>query len=896
MRKPSIDARIAIAAALAAWAALFLRQFLHAGAFASVPPLVPAAVALAALAALARAQTGRAARTLIAVSCVLTIAAGIMLTGVRDEDDAAKDVWRKNEEREISSVLEAVRGRVESLLELSASVGDSVEAVLGRNVPDGDRDDRAIPGGTARRADTGVADSLGARLGAFRALEKLSGEIAEGGLLPAGTEIGIQIFDAEGRRWAWAGWPQALESRDRRFISSGREIIYSRQASLYRMLTHVIPIGDGAGTVRAPRGAVLVDIPLEVNYRVNNKFLKSSSLADDIAHRAKANVRFEYLPVVPALPDTMSGGRGRVAIERLGAMSGGESGGLSGRALVRSPLGTPLFDLVVDGRPFQHFVRARNDRLTFTANLAILLSLLIFAGLSVRAFPEKWFGPSRVFKALYAVLAVALIRFALVWFQPDMLSTRIKVFEPAVFATPILGGLMRSAGDLLITAVFFVAALYGAIKVGRGAGRSQEVRSRAPWGLSLAQGLFAAAVSAGVFVLARAFIGSVVTNANPRLVGETVGIFEREVLVLHFSVFLMVAGIFLAGMICVWGAFRPRGGSGTGRAAVIAAAAIIVAAIVASRLDFAAIALLALLFAVAAPRLVQREDLVSIVIGAFCFVVIVSGAAYVFFNQEYQGLRRAFIQEKAVEITHPADNWKVFILEDILEGFSQDIAVRESLSEPVSSNVRRLAFDLWAGSPLSLLGYSCAIHIFDQSDSLVSRFAVEMPYRLKPDEPGERLETPSGQAWAVLDLTTRTPQGAVRLYRGIVNLEDYVLTDLGFSRKVSVGKVVVDVPFFFENLSWAARTGPQAPEVLRNIQEGGVAPRLEETEPLLLAKVADGRVLESSAEVLPVGFALDGRTLADAAANGWPLLRTSGASYRVLMQETEGPGTLLLAG
>ncbi len=69
----------------------------------------------------------------------------------------------------------------------------------------------------------------------------------------------------------------------------------------------------------------------------------------------------------------------------------------------------------------------------------------------------------------------------------------------------------------------------------------------------------------------------------------------------------------------------------------------------------------------------------SIVTGAFCFVIIVSAAAYVFFDQEYQGLRRAFIQEKAVEITHPSDNWKVFILEDILENFSQDIAVRESL-------------------------------------------------------------------------------------------------------------------------------------------------------------------------------------------------------------------------
>jgi hypothetical protein len=468
----SIDARIAAAAALAAWAALFLRQYLHVAAFERVPPLVPAALSLAALAAIARTSLVRSTKTLLAVVCVLTIAAGIVLTAVRDEDKTARDVWRKSEEREISSVLDAVRDRVESLLELSASIGDSVEAVVGRSAPGSGAESHGTAGTADHRPDPGAADSVGARLNAFRELEALSEEIAGGGLLPAGTEIGIQIFDAEGKRWAWAGWPQALDARDRRFVASGRELIYSRQASLYQMLTHVIPIEGGDGERRAPWGAVLVDIPLEVNYRVNNKFLKSSSLADDIAKRAKATVLFEYLPVDPALADTVSGAKGRVAMERVGALSGTDSGGLSGRAVVRSPLGTPLFDLVVDGRPFQHFVQARNDRLIFASNLAILLALLVCVGLSFRAFPEKWSGPSSVFKALYVVVCIALVRYALVWFQPDVLSTKAKVFEPAVFATPILGGLMRSAGDLLITAVFFVAARTGRSRSAAGPARA----------------------------------------------------------------------------------------------------------------------------------------------------------------------------------------------------------------------------------------------------------------------------------------------------------------------------------------------------------------------------------------------------------------------------------------
>jgi two-component system nitrogen regulation sensor histidine kinase NtrY len=461
----------------------------------------------------------------------------------------------------------------------------------------------------------------------------------------------------------------------------------------------------------------------------------------------------------------------------------------------------------------------------------------------------------------------------------------------------MLGGLMRSAGDLLLTSMFFVAALYGVLKISRG--ESATLRDGPPPAAGrsfVLKGLFAAAVSIGVFVLAKGFISNVVTNANPRLVGETVKVLEPEVAVLHLSAFLMVAGIFLAGMICVWGVYRLGGRAGTSRASAVAVAAVVVVSLVLLRVDVGLISLLALLFAIFAPRLVQREDLVSIVTGAFCFVIIVSAAAYVFFDQEYQELRRTFIQEKAVEVTHPSDNWKVFILEDILENFSQEPSIRQSLADPVSSNVQRLAFDLWAGSPLSLLGYSCAIHVFDDADSMVSRFAVEMPYRLRPDEADERLETPSSQEWAVLDLTTDTPQGTVRFYRGILNLEEYLLSDRGVSTRLFVGKVVVDIPFFFENLAWAARTGPQTPEVLRNVQEGGIAPRLEETEPILLARTRGTRVLDSSAEVLPVGYTFDPQALEKAAGLEWPLLRTSGATYRFLSQKTDDPGMALVAG
>lgn len=887
------DPRLLVIVSLVAWAILYARGYLHVGALERISPWAPAALALIAFAGLLRRSVPRAIRGPLLFACLLTAGAGVALLGVGGDSSAVREAWQKREERDIGIVLDAVRERIENLLGLSASIGESAGAFLRDNVRAAGR------------------DPVGVRLDAFHAIDELSTEIARSAVLPSDTELGIQVFDASGTRWAWAGWPQTMDARDRSFLASGKELVYSRQVSLYRMLTHIMPVFGDGGPVDSPGasdrrgewlGSVVIDIPLEVNYRVNNKFLKSAGLADDIARRSAARIRFDYLPVDPRLPDLLTNERGRVTLDRSGEVTGNETSGLGGRGVVRLSPGNELFNVSVEGRPLQHFVQSRNNRAYFAANLAILAAMLVFLGLSLLHFPAGLAGPGGVVKVVYLVAAFAVVRYSLVWFQPDFLSTRWRVFEPAVFATPILGGLMRSAGDLLITSLFLVAAVYGALRIGRavdGNGEANRPRHGGPplslRGLVVLKGLLAAALSLGAFFLAKEFIATTVTNANPRLVGETVKVLEPEVAVLHLSSFLMVAGIFLAGMICIWGVYRSGRRSDVLGTSAVAAGAVLVLSLALLRFDLLVIPLLALLFAALAPRLVRREDLVSIVIGAFFFVIIVSAAAYVFFNGEYQNLRRTFIREKVAEVTHPADNWKVFILEDILENFSEDNALRQTLADARSSSVQRLAFDLWAGSPLSLLGYSCAIHVFDEADSLLSRFAVEMPFRLRLDEPGERLETPSSQQWAVLDLTTDTPQGAVRFYRGIVNLERTAATPYGAAR-LPAGKVVVDVPFFFESLAWAARTGPQTPEVLRNVQEGGIAPRLEETEPIVLARVRGTRVLQSSRDPLPVGYTFEPAAFERAIDLEWPLLKTGGATYRFFAEPTGEPGISLVAG
>lgn len=834
----------------------------------------------------------------LAIAAMFFIAAAVTFQVSRRNAEALSPRWSQSTAEEITAAVVSVGRRVQRMQGAMIQAAGDARSFLIANLLDEH------------------ADRLDVRLETFRLLEEMAGRLDEDGHVLRGTEVGIQLFDAELRRVAWAGWPQRLDDLDHRFMRGNNELLYVRHASPYQLLTHITPIRFGDRRL----GTLLIDLPLEVNYKVNNRFLQSANLVDDLPKHVASMVRFDYYTATASLPEQIralgNNPRAKAALPEpgadvppesllvyaelpagitpLGRIAGDAATGLSGRVRVKSVLRNSLFDVVVQGRPLRYFARSNHDRMQIVAMLCLLGALSILFILSLIHFPKRLAGPLDAVKALYLVGFFALTRYMLLSVQPAVFISVPKVFDPAVFATPMLGGVMRSAGDLLITAIFFVTALYGVLKITRDAAvRQRKTDKRGASWMLVPKALVTTLILIGVFHLAREFIGAVVVNANPHLLGETMRWWESHVVVLHLSTFLMIAGIFLAGVIVIWGVHRFRGVRFANRSAMLASVLILLISLFLGW-GSAFICLMLLLFAALAPRIVQREDLVSTVFVAFGFVIIVSTATYVFLNNEYQELRKSFIQEKVAEITHPSDNWKVFILEDVLEAFSKDNTIRRTLTGSPGPHLDRLAFELWAGSSLSLLGYTSAVYVFDEADSVLSQFSVDMPYRVRLAGHGERMETSSSQEWVVLDLTTNTPQGIVRFYRGIVNISDYVARRDGHRRR-SIGKIVVDIPFFFQNLTLAARTGPRTPEVLRNVQQGGISPRQEETEAILLARLHRTRVMETSSDVLPVGFVVGEGDIAKATDLGWPILRTSGSSYRFLLRETEA-GSYLLAG
>ncbi len=814
----------------------------------------------------------------------ILVAAAVTALLVSDQDVSRYEKkWRESDSTRINTTLLTIGEKAQQLVLHTDSVGYGTKRFL------------------SEQAAAAQVDSLAFTLSAFALLRDQADAMRKSGSLPPGAEVGIQLFDRNGMRIAWAGWPQPLLASDRRLMMRGVEILYTREVSLYRILSHIIPVYDNSGEMQ---WCIVVDAPLEINYKVNNKYLKSTSLAEDIVSKQPVSVSFDYY--APTVMTVRKRGSQEplvakklipLSVSALTAVTGDKTIGLSGNGVVRSARNEPLLSIKVHGRPFRHFIDGYVVRLHVIARVFIVIALVILFIMLLIRFPSRLSTPLGLLKIFWALCFFVALRYSMLSFLPAPKAGGLSIFDPTIFATPVLFGLMRSMGDFLITAVFFVAAIYAVLKIARGELIEKSGSpSPAPKFSFTAKGLFIALLLYFVLVVADRFISVVVANANPYLLGEAMRVFEPQVLILHLSVFLMMSGIFLASLLCIWGVMRIRGTQDTLHAGIVALVLLLAAAALWWRWEYAFFSLLLIAFLVFAPRFVRREDLVSIVIVAFAFVVIASGATYIFLNEEYQSLRKSFIKEKATEIAQPSDNWKIFILEDIMENFSGDATIARAMRDPNPDTARRLAFDLWAGSQLSLLGYSSAVYVLNTADSVLARFTVDMPFRADLSGGTEITEADPEQGWVVLDLTKKTPQGNVRFYRGIVTVEDLVGRAEGGMERVVLGKIIVDAPFSFENLAWAARTGPQTPELLRNVQEGSIEPRLEGPEALLLAHLVGTRIVESSSEDLAVGVDLSETQIARARELRWPLLRTPGGTYRYMIEPTDTPGRMLLAG
>ncbi|MFH1755924.1 MAG: hypothetical protein ABIA59_09495, partial [Candidatus Latescibacterota bacterium] len=419
---------IAVVLLVAGWGILCLQHVLAAGRLPGLSPFIPLAISIVGAVLILWSSAPRQIRTaFLAVGALSAAAAVALLMGDQDAK-RLETKWRASDSTRIYSTLHTVGEKVQQLTIYSDSIGSATKQFL------------------AEQAGEIHEDSLAFMLQTFSHLESQATSMKKSGILPPGTEVGLQLLDQNGRRIAWAGWPQPLLWSDQRLMMRGRELLYTREVSLYRILSHVIPIDALPGDYR---WYLVIDTPLEVNYKVNNKYLKSTSLAQSVAASLPVNVSFDYYPPsVRALRATRDKEDSRgsplpdkptpLVVSNLTAMQGDKSLGLSGSVIVRSSRDEPLLNIKVHSRPFRHFMDGYVMRFQVFARVSIVLALVILFIVLLKRFPRRLSGPLGVLKIFCTLCFFVAIRYSMLSFQPAPNAGGMSIFDPTIFATPAL--------------------------------------------------------------------------------------------------------------------------------------------------------------------------------------------------------------------------------------------------------------------------------------------------------------------------------------------------------------------------------------------------------------------------------------------------------------------------
>jgi PAS domain S-box-containing protein len=648
--------------------------------------------------------------------------------------------------------------------------------------------------------------------------------------------VGMQIYSLTGERIAWGGSPHYLEAVPPPISSQTR--VFTSRTPLYTLLV-------SEETIRG-KGSIVVDIPLEVNYRISNRFLRSTSLGEVLSRRYGEEVEFNF-GIGEHRGFSAWNDRGRAGDSV--SVFANPNVGVQVVGIVRAPTGTPIARLKLQGEAFSAAVERTEAGRAAWARLAVSIAAIVMAVWVYRTYCRKSARGGERAKVLARRLAVLVvftgaIRFLLLRLDIPGAVLKVSIFDPTFFAADLPGGFLRNTGDFLVTSIFALILVFGSIKAFRTyypghLERPLLLGHRFNAGRFAAKALLLFGALAGALGLSSVIVSRTVMNASVRLIGFDVSFLRAPILALHLSMLFMIsailiAAVFIARLALAWG-----GRMDEGLPAAAAAVGGIAFLFAGHWLLLCVAAGLAVLSFRIFP-LLKKEEFISIVFASFFLVLICSLAVYAVSSERYTALRKDYVRERIVEFTHPEDNWLQFYVPNICQEISSDPSVASRL---LSRN-QFTAFELWAQSSLSRSGLSCVFEMYDAEGGVLSRFAVGMPFELPRRRPDIALLS---RGPFVESSRAETRGGAVLYYAGYAPI---------FRSAGLLGWVEIIVPYFYENPELLARTGRMAPEILQNIERGSAVRRIDEPEKQLVARVSGDRVTSASDPGLKTGTVL----------------------------------------
>ncbi|RPJ41315.1 MAG: HAMP domain-containing protein, partial [Candidatus Latescibacterota bacterium] len=202
--------------------------------------------------------------------------------------------------------------------------------------------------------------------------------------------------------------------------------------------------------------------------------------------------------------------------------------------------------------------------------------------------------------------------------------------------------------------------------------------------------------------------------------------------------------------------------------------------------------------------------------------------------------------------------------------------------------MEREAFLAWARSGLARYDYSLELRILDRQGAVVSRFALDMP-----------AESAVRAAFAFRDVRS---SGSMRIYEGRRRLrgesmEVYTGAVPLYREGDLVGAVMISIPYFYENLEYAAKLPSASHEVFRNLRTMERT-LTRQTDGLQAILYRAGEAVLSSSERFPAETRLDADLLRriEASGSAWSTLRIDGKTHEAFFARGRNPeGTEILA-
>ncbi len=525
--------------------------------------------------------------------------------------------------------------------------------------------------------------------------------------LAESQQVSLELYDRTGSLICWEGRGGPAHPREVRLALDGQMTSYVTATPIASQLFVTIPVRAQWSIL----GAVMVRRTIDVNYPLNNRYIRREGLTTELASLLGVNIEFNFSPDAQPRKD------GRYASAVLYGIDSSHVGVVS---LMRPPRASFLESMA---QPFE------NATTLFAVGVIVALAVIFWRSLHRPFVPSSLRIPG-------VIVIIWGVRVALLFFDVGSLVTINTLFNPALFASQFGGGIARSLGDMTLSVAalaFTTWYLLSQPKLFLTAAPDRSVAGQGIWwkgACAVIIGLVLLWFLRGFGALARGVVFDSTIHLNdPRQIFP-----DLELSVMMANALCAAVCLILVGALGIWAMLRlvSPGGNVTRISWIIVALVMIVLSWVFGQIQETPLMELwhRILFSVvilagswgamhvrkAGRSLFTWRSLVLLLIGAMLLY-------YPLIDLNIRDKDRDRVEGFAREAVRPIDNWMSLVVDDGLDGMTSNDVV-ERLTSPDSSMARRLAFVRWAQSVACREGYASLFEFTDTTGKPFSKFAI----------------------------------------------------------------------------------------------------------------------------------------------------------------------------